>query len=81
MQIAENLYIGLGPRGESGENLNARGAMLHALGGVGTSVGVVVGALWVASSFHGARHHRGRRQRGLGKPGGVIRAATTMPYR
>ncbi len=47
MQIAENLYIGLGPRGESGENFNARGAMLHALGGVGTSVGVVVGALWV----------------------------------
>lgn len=43
--IAVNLYIGLGLRAESGENLNARGAMLHALGDVGASVGVVVGGL------------------------------------
>lgn len=43
--IAVNLYIGLGLRAESGENLNARGAMLHALGDVGASVGVIVGGL------------------------------------
>jgi cobalt-zinc-cadmium efflux system protein len=43
--IAVNLYIGLGLRAEGGENLNARGAMLHALGDVGASAGVIVGGL------------------------------------
>src|SRR5262249_8477286 len=43
--IAVNLYIGLGLRAEGGENLNARGAMLHALGDVGASAAVIVGGL------------------------------------
>lgn len=43
--VIVNLYIGLGLRAEGNENLNARGAMLHALGDVGASVGVIVGGL------------------------------------
>ncbi len=43
--IAINLYIGLGLRAEGSANLNVRGAMLHALGDVGASVGVIVGGL------------------------------------
>ena len=43
--VAVNLYIVLGLRAEGGENLNVRGAMLHALGDIGASVGVIVGAL------------------------------------
>ena len=43
--VAVNLYIVVGLRAEGGENLNVRGAMLHALGDIGASVGVIVGAL------------------------------------
>jgi cobalt-zinc-cadmium efflux system protein len=43
--IAVNLYIVLGLRAEGGENLNVRGAMLHALGDIGASAGVIVSAL------------------------------------
>jgi cobalt-zinc-cadmium efflux system protein len=43
--VAVNLYIVLGLRAEGGENLNVRGAMLHALGDIGASLGVIVGAL------------------------------------
>jgi cobalt-zinc-cadmium efflux system protein len=43
--IAINLFIALGLRAEGGTNLNARGAFLHALGDIGASVGVVIGAL------------------------------------
>jgi cobalt-zinc-cadmium efflux system protein len=43
--IAVNLYIALGLRAEGGANLNVRGAMLHALGDVGASVGVIVGGV------------------------------------
>lgn len=41
--IVVNLYIAMGLRQHSGENLNVRGAMLHALGDIGASVGVIVG--------------------------------------
>jgi len=43
--IAVNLYIALGLRAEGGENLNVRGAMLHAFGDVGASAAVIVGGL------------------------------------
>ncbi len=43
--IAVNLYIALGLRAAGGANLNVRGAMLHALGDVGASVGVIVGGV------------------------------------
>jgi cobalt-zinc-cadmium efflux system protein len=43
--IAVNLYIGLGLRSDTAGNLNARAARLHALGDVGASGGVIVGAL------------------------------------
>jgi cobalt-zinc-cadmium efflux system protein len=43
--VAVNLYIVLGLRAEGSENLNVHGAMLHALGDIGASVGVIVGAL------------------------------------
>jgi cobalt-zinc-cadmium efflux system protein len=43
--IAVNVYIVLSLRAHGGENLNVRGAMLHALGDIGASVGVIVGAL------------------------------------
>jgi cobalt-zinc-cadmium efflux system protein len=43
--IAVNLYIALGLRAEGGANLNVRGAMLHALGDVGASIGVIVGGV------------------------------------
>ena len=43
--IAVNLYIGLGLRSDNSGNLNARAARLHALGDVGASGGVIVGAL------------------------------------
>jgi cobalt-zinc-cadmium efflux system protein len=43
--VAVNLYIVLGLRAEGSENLNVRGAMLHALGDIGASVGVIAGAL------------------------------------
>jgi cobalt-zinc-cadmium efflux system protein len=43
--VAVNLYIVLALRAEGGENLNVRGAMLHALGDIGASAGVIVGAL------------------------------------
>ena len=43
--IAVNLYIAFGFRKEGGENLNVRAAMLHVLGDVGASVGVIIGGL------------------------------------
>jgi cobalt-zinc-cadmium efflux system protein len=43
--VAVNLYIVLGLRAEGSENLNVRGAMLHAIGDIGASVGVIAGAL------------------------------------
>jgi cobalt-zinc-cadmium efflux system protein len=43
--IGVNLYIALGLRSEGSENLNVRAALLHALGDIGASVGVIVGAL------------------------------------
>jgi cobalt-zinc-cadmium efflux system protein len=43
--ISVNLYIALDLRSEIGDNLNMQGALLHALGDIGASVGVVVGAL------------------------------------
>jgi cobalt-zinc-cadmium efflux system protein len=43
--IAVNLYIARGLRAEGEENLNIRGAMLHALGDIGASAGVIAGAL------------------------------------
>jgi cobalt-zinc-cadmium efflux system protein len=47
--IAVNLYITLGLRSEGGEeNLNVQAALLHALGDVGASAGVIVGALVIA---------------------------------
>lgn len=46
--VGVNLYIGLGLRGEGGENLNARAASLHIFGDVGASIGVILGALAIA---------------------------------
>jgi cobalt-zinc-cadmium efflux system protein len=46
--IAINLSIALGLRAEGSANLNARGALLHALGDVGASVGVIIGAVVIA---------------------------------
>jgi cobalt-zinc-cadmium efflux system protein len=43
--IAVNLYIALGLHAEGGENLSVRGAMLHAVGDIGASIGVVVGGI------------------------------------
>jgi cobalt-zinc-cadmium efflux system protein len=43
--IAVNLFIALGLRAEGGTNLNMRAAMLHALGDIGASVGVIAGGL------------------------------------
>jgi cobalt-zinc-cadmium efflux system protein len=43
--IAVNLYIALGLRADKTENLNARAAVLHAMGDVGASAGVIVGGL------------------------------------
>lgn len=43
--IVMNLYIGFSLRGEGGDNLNVRAAMLHVFGDVGASVGVIVGGL------------------------------------
>jgi len=43
--IAVNLYIAFGLQKEGGENLNNRAALLHVLGDIGASVGVVVGGV------------------------------------
>lgn len=43
--IVVNLYIAFGLHAEGGENLNVRAAMLHVLGDVGASGGVIVGGL------------------------------------
>ena len=43
--IAVNLYIASGFHKEGGANLNVRAAMLHVLGDVGASAGVIVGGL------------------------------------
>lgn len=53
--IAVNLYIAFGFRKEGGENLNVRAAMLHVLGDVGASVGVIVGgAVILATGWYPA---------------------------
>jgi cobalt-zinc-cadmium efflux system protein len=43
--IAINLFIALGLHAEGSENLNVRGALLHALGDVGASAGVIIGGI------------------------------------
>jgi cobalt-zinc-cadmium efflux system protein len=43
--VLVNLYIVFVLRAEGSENLNVRGAMLHALGDIGASAGVIVGAV------------------------------------
>ncbi|HVA92263.1 MAG TPA: cation diffusion facilitator family transporter [Chloroflexota bacterium] len=48
--IGVNLYIAFGFRKEGGENLNLRVAMLHVLGDVGASVGVIVGGLVILAT-------------------------------
>lgn len=45
MGIAINLAIAIGLHAEGGENLNVRAALLHVLGDIGASVGVIVGGL------------------------------------
>jgi cobalt-zinc-cadmium efflux system protein len=48
--IAVNLYIAFGFHQEGGENLNVRAAMLHVLGDVGASAGVIVGGLVILAT-------------------------------
>ena len=48
--IAVNLYIAFGLHREGGANLNIRAAMLHVLGDVGASVGVIVGGLVILTT-------------------------------
>ena len=48
--IMVNLYIAFGFHKEGGENLNVRAAMLHVLGDVGASVGVIVGGLVILAT-------------------------------
>ena len=48
--IAVNLYIAFGFRKEGGDNLNVRAAMLHVLGDIGASVGVIVGGLVILAT-------------------------------
>ncbi len=43
--VGVNLFIAFGLRGADEENLNVRGALLHVLGDVGASVGVVVAGI------------------------------------
>jgi len=43
--IAVNLYIAFGLQKEGGENLNNRAALLHVLGDIGASAGVIVGGV------------------------------------
>jgi cobalt-zinc-cadmium efflux system protein len=43
--IAINLYIGVGLRKESGDNVNVRAAMLHVFGDVGASAAVIVAGI------------------------------------
>ena len=51
--IALNLFIAFGLRGAGHENLNVRGALLHALGDVGASVGVIVaGVIILLTGFN-----------------------------
>jgi cobalt-zinc-cadmium efflux system protein len=48
--IVVNLYIAFGFSKEEGDNLNVRAAMLHVLGDVGASVGVIVGGLVILAT-------------------------------
>jgi cobalt-zinc-cadmium efflux system protein len=48
--IVVNLYIAFGFRQEGGANLNIRAAMLHVLGDVGASVGVIIGGLVILTT-------------------------------
>ena len=48
--IAVNLYIAFGFRKEGGDNLNVRAAMLHVLGDIGASFGVIVGGLLILAT-------------------------------
>ena len=48
--IAINLYIAFGLRKEAGDNLNVRAALLHVMGDIGASVGVIVGGLVILAT-------------------------------
>src|SRR5579864_5156552 len=48
--IVVNLYIAYGFRKEGGENLNVRAAMLHVLGDVAASLGVIAGGLLILTT-------------------------------
>jgi len=48
--IVVNLYIAFGFRKEGGDNLNVRTALLHVLGDVGASVGVIIGGLVILTT-------------------------------
>ena len=48
--IAVNLYIAFGLRKEGGENLNTRAALLHVLGDIGASVGVIIGGVIILTT-------------------------------
>jgi cobalt-zinc-cadmium efflux system protein len=48
--IAVNLYIAAGLRQEEGENLNVRAALLHVLGDIGASVGVIVAGVVILAT-------------------------------
>jgi cobalt-zinc-cadmium efflux system protein len=53
--IAINLYIVAGLQTGHGENLNVRAAMLHAMGDIGASVGVIIGgAIILATGWYPA---------------------------
>jgi cobalt-zinc-cadmium efflux system protein len=53
--IVVNLFIAVGFRKEGGDNLNVRAALLHVLGDVGASVGViVVGLVILATGWYAA---------------------------
>jgi cobalt-zinc-cadmium efflux system protein len=48
--IVVNLYIAFGLRKEGSENLNVRAALLHVLGDVGASAGVIIGGLVILAT-------------------------------
>jgi len=48
--IAVNLYIAFGLQKEGGENLNNRAALLHVLGDIGASVGVIIGGVIILTT-------------------------------
>src|SRR5579872_7483359 len=48
--IAVNLYIAAGLRQERGDNLNIRAALLHVLGDIGASIGVIVAGIVILAT-------------------------------